>query len=215
METIGIYLGAFACIFGTIGVLAVFFASLYARKLFRAPGRLGAQMGLSKILARRGRQQGDWFGGEYEGRPFALTYVTQKVRGMHVSTDTRTQAQASLRIAIPVFRAGAGTVDMRRRVQATRTPRDFEDAFLKTEGIEKLGPRSRAALWAFMGEHNAIRIKDWAGHPRQTLPLGLGFQGEWVLVHDHYGLEHRAEVAWRKLDALHRLATVIESERAE
>jgi hypothetical protein len=91
-----------------------------------------------------------------------------------------------------------------------REPKDFADAFFKTQGVEQLGESARQALWEFVGEHGAIRVKDLASHPRQTMPAELGFEGAWVAYHDHFGTDQSAELVWAKIAALNTLAAALE-----
>lgn len=204
--------GALCVVFGIILVLALVFGALFGNQIKKAPGELGAKMQLQKVVSGSGFTRGDWYGGQYEGRPFALTFVTQKVRGYRVESGTRTTGVPTLRIAMPVFREGGQAIDVRRMVQNQREFVTFEEAYPKQKGVEQLGVHARDVLFSFARDQGALRVKDWAGHPRQTMPAELGFTGSWVVYHDELtpDLAPPPSLVQERVRALHELALVLE-----
>jgi len=204
---IAVALSGACCVVTGVLFVAFLLSIPFARRLLAAPSVLGEQLGLTLLVPRQGLRRGDWFGGTRQGRPFALTFVTQKVRSTASETG---RGQPTLRIAMPVDRPGGGAIDVRRHVIDQRPFTSFDEAYRKQQGIEALREPEREALLAFARDHGALRVKDRAGHPSQTLPGELGWHSTWVLVHDHFGLDPDPDEVWARIDALVALAELLE-----
>jgi len=211
MQTIQI-IGAATLLVGILWGIGWLIARSFAKKLFAAPGLLAQQMDLKQVVERQGRKRGDWFAGEVQGRPFALTYITQKGITNSVNGDSRSKAMPHLRLVLGIQREFNETIYLHRHAMTTWKITDFESVFRsKKQGIDRLNQQEKEALTQFAVLYGNLSIRTRSEMPEPFLPGDLFPETPLILSHDFAGLSHSPEHVQERLNDLSHVASALEA----
>lgn len=183
-----------------------------------APQRLGQAMDLVK-LNEPGDGETVWFGGERDGRAFALTHVNLRYGSYGRRRPALSVEDVILSLELAVALETPGPSDIiayfhhGRPFRPGEEPPDFEYAFDR-RNTERLSQASRDALLSFVQSYGSLRLRDRAGAPAGLFPEKVLSGAQVVLVHARPGHEQAVPEVETLLDALLELAAQLESDPA-
>ncbi len=209
-EARALILAAGAGLAVVIGAIALAFAiaRMKWKGILRRADRAGRTMGLEPLNDPR-IPIGQWYGGEWRGRPFVLTYVN-----MRTGAGRNSSVVSGLHLAMSV-RAGAEIGSVQKRARPRRKSATFDELFrVARPDALPVAPREALQAFAWQFPRADLSVRARVRVPRGWLLPGELEQGRSVLFAQRWGAEVPVERVGEMLDGMSGITGALEEASA-